>query len=267
MKKGWKTAISHFYLVIVLFLYQLIWGFFLYRFVENIVVPLLQRYPDTIPSEAAKQLFLLEAQFRLLKTDLIQPYLWTLGGLFAARMLISPLINAGLFYSLYYATDEGGTKFFEGIRKVWKPVALAYWLETACLFAPSLLFLPLSSQSVFTLLNGGDWIAWLPFAAGWLVWGIAVHLLFLGLQFGIATGQGVWPSLRGSVRRLLPLTALSLLMWGIGCGIGLASASISLIWAGLFALLLHQAFYLARTFIKVWTIAAQYAVWLSKPKG
>ncbi len=77
--QGWKLSTRHFSIVILLFLYQLLWGFFLYRCVNSIVMPLLKRYPDTMPSDSAVKLFLMEAQFRLVKTDLIEPYLWMLG--------------------------------------------------------------------------------------------------------------------------------------------------------------------------------------------
>ena len=37
MKQGWRLTIKHFYIIILLFLYELMWGFFLYRTIEGIV--------------------------------------------------------------------------------------------------------------------------------------------------------------------------------------------------------------------------------------
>ncbi|MEV5026372.1 hypothetical protein [Paenibacillus sp. LPE1-1-1.1] len=266
LKQGWQLAVKHFYLVILMFLYQLLWGFFLYRFIDSVVSPLLRRYPSSYPSETAAQLFLTEAQFQLFKTDIISPYVWTFGALLVARMLLTPLFNAGLFYSLNQARSDGGTRFLEGIRKAWKPVVLLYWIEAVLSLAPAWYLLPrsldalLESGSVPELLQ-----AVLPGAALWLLWGTLLHLLFLAMQFGAASGEGVFRSLWRALRNFISYGALSLVMWGIGAAAGLAVTSLSMLWAGLFALILHQGYHLIRTLMKVWTIAAQYDCLQTKP--
>lgn len=265
MKQGWSLAVKHFNIVILLFLYQLLWGFFLYRFIDSVVTPLLRRFPSAYPSESAVQLFITEAQFQLFKTDLISPYLWALGGLFAARMLLSPLFNAGLFHSFNQMRDTNGTRFFEGIRKAWKPVMLLYWIESILALAPAWWLIPrsldllLESGSVPELLQSV-----LPAAGLWLLWGALLHLLFLAMQFGATSGEGMFRSLWRSVKHILSYAAISLLMWAISAALGLVVTSLSLLWAGLFALILHQGYHLIRTLMKVWTIAAQYECLQSK---
>lgn len=259
MKQGWSLAVKHFYLVILLFLYQLLWGFFLYRFIDSVVAPLLRRFPSASPSDNAVQLFMTEAQFQLIKTDLVSPYLWMLGGLFAIRMLLTPLFNAGLFYSLHQARSNGSTRFLEGIKKAWKPVLLLYWVETVLTLAPAWWLLPrafgsfLHSGSVPNLLQ-----TMLPSTVIWILWATVLHLLFLAMQFGAVSGEGVFRYLWHSIKNFLTYASISLIMWAIGAGIGLVVTSLSLIWAGLFALILHQGYNLVRTLMKVWTIATQY---------
>ncbi|WP_424769088.1 hypothetical protein [Paenibacillus sp. sgz302251] len=260
MKQGWWLTGKHFHLVILLFIYQLAWGFFLYRFIDSVISPLLRRFPSKYPSESAVQLFMTEAQIHLFKTDLITPYLWMLGGLFAARMLLTPLFNAGLLYSMHHQMRDGAsTRFLEGIRKAWKPVMLLYWLESVLVLAPAWWLLPraldslLASGSVPELLQ-----AVLPGAALWALWGTVLHLLFLAMQFGATSGQGILPSLWHAVRNFLAFAAISLLMWAISAVLGLVVSSVSMIWAGLLALILHQGYHLVRTLMKVWTIAAQF---------
>ncbi|OME74037.1 hypothetical protein BK120_32235 [Paenibacillus sp. FSL A5-0031] len=259
LKQGWRLAVKHFYIVVLLFLYQLIWGFFLYRFIDSVVAPLLRRYPSSAPSEAAVQLFMTEAQFQLFKTDLINPYVWTLGGLLVARMLITPLFNAGLFYSLNQTRSNGGTRFLEGIRKAWKPVVLLYWIEVILSVAPAWYVLP---RSLDALLESGSipelLQTVLPGALLWLLWGTVLHLLFLAMQFSAASGGSIFRSLWHALRNFLTYAAVSLIMWGIGAAAGLVVTSLSMLWAGLFALILHQGYYLIQTLMKVWTIAAQY---------
>ncbi len=265
MKQGWRLMIKHFYIIILLFLYELLWGFFLYRTIEGVVVPLLKRYPDSYGSVGAVQLFLTEAQFQLLKTDLVRPYIWLFAGLLAGRMLITPFLNAGLFHSLHHTTDDSGTHFFKGIRSAWKPIALLYLIETALVLAPLFWLLP---RALTALLNSGSMLDMLhiigPWAGAWLAWAVLLHLLFLAMQFGSVSGSGAMRSLWSSILNFLPFAGISIIMWGIGALLSLTLVTVSLVWAGLIALILHQGYQLIRTIMKVWTVAAQYDVWQSK---
>lgn len=265
VKQGWRLTMKHFYIVIFLFLYELLWGFFLYRIIEGIIVPLLKRYPDSNPADNAVQLFLAEAQFQLMKTDLIQPYIWLFASILAARMLLTPLLNAGLLYSLHHTKDDGGTRFLQGIRIAWKPFALLYCIKTILALAPGVWLLP----RAFDLLLAGSGLSGLaqqmgPLVCGWVVLALLLHLLFLAMQFGIVSGNGALRSMWSGLRHLVPLAGISLLMWGIGIVISLSIASASMLWAGLLALILHQSYQLIRTILKVWTVASQYDVWQSK---
>jgi hypothetical protein len=265
IKQGWRLTAKHFYIIILLFVYELVWGFVLYRMIEGIIVPLLKRFPDSSPVDGAVQLFLTEAQFQLLKTDIIRPYVWLLAGLLAARMLLTPFLNAGLIHSLHYTRDDGGTKFLQGIRSVWKPVALLYVIETTLALAPGFWLLP---HGLETLLGSGSWTDLAqkagPWAGGWLAWAVLLHLLFLAMQFGAVSGGGMFRSLWSGLRHFLPFAGISLIMWGFGLALNIMIASASMLWAGLAALILHQGYQLVRTIMKVWTVAAQYDVWQSR---
>ncbi|MCQ6561873.1 hypothetical protein [Paenibacillus mendelii] len=265
MKQGWHRTMKHFYIIIMLFVYELLWGFFLYRTIESILIPLLRRYPDTLGVDNAVQMFLTEAQFQLIKTDIVRPYLWLFGGLLAGRILLTPFINAGLLYSLHHTTDEGGTKFLHGIRSAWKPIALLYFIETLFTLAPAIWLLPraldilLSSNSMTELLQHTA-----PWAGGWIAWALLLHLLFLAMQFGAVSGSGSMRALWSAFRHLFPFVGISIVMWAIAMLAGLTIASASMLWAGLLALILNQSYHLIRTIIKVWTVASQYDVWQSK---
>ncbi|MBB3114668.1 hypothetical protein FHS18_006808 [Paenibacillus phyllosphaerae] len=264
LRQGWQLTAKHFSIVIILFLYELLWGFFLYRTIDSIVTPLLQRYPDSTGDADAVRLFLTEAQFQLIKTDLIYPYLWLFAGLLAARMLITPIFNAGLLHSLHYAGEEG-TRFLHGIRHSWKPITLIYLLEVVLTLAPAVWVLPHTYRSFMNSSNTGELLQHtLPYIGGWFVLAIVLHLLFLAMQFGAVAGTGPMRALWGALKQLLPFAGISLIMWGIGILLSLTVASVSMLWAGIFALILHQGFHLVRTIMKVWTIAAQYDVWHSK---
>lgn len=262
IKKGWDMAVRHKYVLVLLFLYRLLWGFFLYRFVDSVITPILSRYPDQHPSSDAAQLFLIEAQFRLLKTNLVNEVLWMLGGLLLLRMVLTPLLNAGVYYSFHHAVEGEGTRVLFGMRRVWKPVTLLYWLENGLLLLPAIWLLPLFSALFFsesTLTAWGQGL--LPYAAIWMVWGFALHLLFQFMQFGAVSQEGILKGLGLALRQALPLLSVTLIMLGLGLVVSAAAWAVSLLWSGFIAVMLHQAFHFTRSLLTLWTVASQYQVW------
>lgn len=265
LKKGWRRTVQHYRIIAFLFVYQFAWGFLLYRAADGVLVPLLKRYPDPLAAQGAVQLFFVEAQFRIMKTDLLVPYGWALAGLFAARLVLTPVINAGLFHSLKHATPERGTTFFAGIRAVWKRIAAIYAAELVLIFTPLAWLVPHARRA---LSESAGWaeLGWavLPAAALWLIWCLLIRLISLGMQFGAASGDGLLPALSVTVRSLPPVMAATLSVWAIGAAAGLVSSAVSMVWAGLLALILHQAQHFFRTWFKVWTHASQLEAWQSK---
>lgn len=45
IREGWFLVRQHMFIAALLFIYQLIWGYFIYRLIQSAVVPLLLRYP------------------------------------------------------------------------------------------------------------------------------------------------------------------------------------------------------------------------------
>lgn len=274
MTQGWRLAWSHFHLVLLLFLYQLIWGFFIYRMIDGIVAPLLKRLPPEEMVRSSSGIldgtanhFLAEAQFQLLKTDLAGSYLWMLGGLFAARMLLSPLFQAGLLYSLHRKSEgSAGTAFLEGIRKTWRPVSLLYWAQSLLVLLPGWWLLPRGLEAAMGSRSAPEALsAILPGALLWLAWSGLMGLLFLAMQIGAVTGEGIWRSLWHSLKRFVAYAGITLAMWGIALLCSLAVSGMSLLWAGLAALVVHQGYHLVRTLLKVWTLASQLQCLQSRP--
>ncbi|UHA75260.1 carbamoyl transferase [Paenibacillus sp. 481] len=258
--EGWTWLKDHVYIGIILFLYQLLWGFFLYRFIEDIVVPVLHRYPNPPPTELSAQLFIMESQFHLMKTSEYTPYLWTALAFIVVHMLLTPLIHAGLFYSM--AHSRVGLSFFKGIKTTWKSILFLYVLEMTVLLAPAYWFIPLAAKSLArhpslqTLLTD-----LLPFALVWALGGWLLHHVFLFLKFGVASETALHRALGIGIRRLLPTLGLSALFMAIGLACSIAVTSAAFLWTGMTALILQQAFPAVRVFLKMWGLSARYAVW------
>lgn len=261
--KGWNMTVRHKHVGVILFLYRLTWGFFLFRLVDSVVVPVLARYPDLHPNKDAIPLFLIEAEFRLLRTDMLDSLLWLLAALLIARMVVTPLINAGLYYSFHHSAGEnGGTQVMSGIRRCWKPVVLLYGAENALILLPALWLLPMAKDRFFETGSADHWLlSMIPYAAGWLIWGFALHLLLQCMQFGAASRTGIGKGMARALVRAMPLLAVSLALAGIGIAASAAVSAVSLVWSGFIAVVIHQAFHFVRALLSLWTAASQYAVW------
>ncbi|WJH35770.1 hypothetical protein N6H14_07520 [Paenibacillus sp. CC-CFT747] len=141
IKEGWKEAARQPFLLVLLFVYRLVWGIVLYRMVQSVVVPLMHRYAGGI-SKSQVQLFLAEGEFQLTKTDLSHSYLWMLLAVMLARMFVTPLLNAGVYYSLSHPHLNMGYRFFKGIRELGRSFFLLYLVQMLLTAAPAYFLLP-----------------------------------------------------------------------------------------------------------------------------
>lgn len=262
LTSGWNWVKDHIYVWVLLFLYQLLWGFFLYRFIDSIVVPILQRYPTPPPSAMSTQIFMMESQFQLTKTSAYTPYLWAIVGFIALRLLLTPFIHAGIVYAMAHHRSDSSLTFFRGIAAAWKPMTLLYLIETIVIIAPSYWIVPyfakiLVSQPTWPILLSTI----VPVALGWLIGGWLLHQLFLFLQFGAASDTPLLYSLKRGLRRLLPVIGISLLFILISVLSGAIVTTAAMFWTGMTALILQQALPALQTLLKLWSMASRYDAW------
>ncbi|MBB6632972.1 hypothetical protein [Cohnella thailandensis] len=259
---GWELTLRHKYVLVVLFLYRLLWGFFLYRFIDSVVSPVLARFPDDHPNPDAVRMFFIEAQFRLFKTDISFEALALLAGMFLIRMIATPLINAGLFYSFRHSEDARGTKVLTGIRRSWKGVTALYWIESALTLAPLAWLVPKGYSMYLKEPALGAWLQnLLPYVLGWIIWSFAVHLLFQFMQFSSASDDPVLQGLLRACRRAVPLALVTLTLLGISLLASAVVTTAGFLWTGFAAVALHQAFQLVRSLLSLWISASQFEVW------
>jgi len=262
IRTGWNLTLRHKYALMALFLYRLLWGFFLFRFIDGVVTPILARYPDEHPSSEAIPLFWAEAEFRLIKTGLAQETALAAAAFVLIRMLATPALQAGLFHSFHRCGEEEGTRVLDGVRRCWKKIVPLYWLEMALAILPAVLGFPRIRTAFFAAATLQGFLGWLlPYAALWLVWAFAVHLLFRGLQFGAAAGAGPVRSLVLALRRMPRIGAVTLGMLGLALLIMGVAAAVTHFWAGFAAVVFLQAFHFVRVLLQVWTAAAQFSAW------
>ncbi|WP_151737988.1 hypothetical protein [Paenibacillus tengchongensis] len=265
---GWRSMKEQFYILILLFIYRLFWGYFLYRFVRSAVEPVLLRYPDADAggSLLGRLLYYIEGQQALGADPDVRRWLLLLLGLSILRLLLSPFIRAGLLHELHQERKgERGLFFFPGMKRLGLPVfifSVTEWLLAALplyLLLPDMYNLLLSGVLDYTLL-----IKLVPYVLVWLLYLYAVRLMLLYMQFGYTGGTGVFTSLGVLVRVLPKAIAVSLLLGSGGLLMLMLNGICGLFFPGMPALLLRQMSPLPTTLLRMWGIASQYHLWRSK---
>ncbi|WP_127589182.1 hypothetical protein [Paenibacillus koleovorans] len=259
LKYGFKMTSSQHFLLLVLWLYQFAWGLLLMAFVQSIVVPLMHRYPSGHLSQSAVQLFLAEGEFQLTKTDISYSYLWTLLGLVVARMVLTPLLNAGVFYSIHNSHLNSGYRFFRGIRELGGSFTLYYLCQMALTAAPLYWIVPIAKKALVTVGSyEGLASALLPYVAGVAVYGYLIHLLFVYIMLGRTAETSTFESVRIFFSRFLVILLLASLLLLLSGLLTAITMSVSLLWAGLSAYILHQLFHVLKMLFKLWAVSSQY---------
>jgi hypothetical protein len=265
LKTGFIQAWHQPFSVCALFMYNLLWGLTLYAIVRSIVVPLLHRYPGPELSREAVQLFWLEGQFQIMKTELIHPYVWWGVALLLARMLLSPLLSAGVYYSLEHMELNAGYRFVRGIRKLVLPFLGLYIIQMLLTLAPLYILVPKVIEAYVTHASLSD-VTWhlLPEMGSYLAYLFLLQTLFMYMQFGLASGKSLTAPLGVLVRNALPVLLLGGITLVVTVAITALVMASAMVWAGFTALLGIQAYRLLHMFCKMWTITSQHALWNAK---
>lgn len=265
MKIGFVAALQQPFSVIALFLYQMGWGALMYKLVQSVLVPLMHRFPGSGQPKQAMHLFLAEGQFQLLKTDLSHTYLWWLAALLGARMLLTPMLNAGVYYSLTHRHQNAGYRFFKGIKELTLPFMFNYLVRMALSWLPLIWLFPKAQKIVTHATSYEDAaLQLLPWLLGLLSYGFLLNLFFMYIQFAIAARNGIISTIITFLRYSLPIVGLALLiLLGSGLLAGI-TVTATYIWAGLAALIIYQLFPLFNMFLQMWAITSQYQLWSVK---
>ena len=258
--QGWASVKDQFYVVILLFLYRLLWGYALFRVVKAVVMPMLLRYPDPAPSELSKLLYFFEGEMALAQGHYIYPFAWVLAGMLLLRMILTPLIYAGIFHNLHQeAAGERGLFLFQGMRRFWKPAALFYAAKLVLTLVPVFWVIPSILPSVLDAVREPKSLfGALPYLAGWIIYSGLVHLVLLHMQFAVTGGRSLLKTIGLLLRRFGVVISLSLAINGGSLLVLLMLSGLSLWWAGLVGLIIQQAAYFAGCLFQLWGVASQY---------
>lgn len=266
--RGWQSMKEQSYILILLFIYRLLWGYFLYGFVRSAIVPILQLYPDSDAggSEIGRLLYLIEGQASLHSDPAIRGWLWMLVGLIILRLLLSPFIRAGLLHELHQEREgKRGLFFFPGMRLYGLPVLIFSIIEWVLALLPIYWFAPVIYELLLSsIVDSSFLLQFAPYLLIWLIYVFILRLFLLYMQFGYTSGTGMFSSLFICFKSLVPAIGISLVL-GTGSLLLLLVCGLSgIFWPGLPALLIRQISPLPFTLFKMWTLSGQYHLWRSK---
>ncbi|KAF6625448.1 hypothetical protein [Paenibacillus polymyxa] len=263
IKEGWALVRIRFYIVIILFLYRLLWGVFLYRLVQSAVIPLLLRYPDQGQNELGQTLFWMESQIALMDSREVHVYLWILLGATVLRILITPFIRAGIYQSLHTdATEPQSLSFFKGMKRHGMSSLLYYTIELGLLLLPAFWVVPRLYPIVAGALQSPSYLLHLlPYVIGWMAYGWFIRQCILYMQLGTVGGHAILSSLLAFFRQLLPAVGISLLLGACVLLVFGLFGTVAMIWTGMLALILQQSYHFVTSLVRLWHISSQYRLW------
>lgn len=261
LKAGWQTAKRHPWMISMLFAYQMTWGFLLYQVVQHTVLPLLYRFPSEV-SEAAVQVFLAEAQFLLMKTDAPVVPLALIAGIVLTRMMLTPLINAGIYYSIHRDEIKQIRPFINGVKQFGLPFAVIYVCQLSLALLPLLWIIPHFVQRImYSIHDVFGLLSLLPYVGLYLLYLYSIHLSFMYIQFGTVSRVPLMRSQKTfwrNVRSIIWLGCMILLISGV---LAVLNLTLTFAWASFISVMLHQFYYLSKAFVSIWEISAQHHLW------
>jgi hypothetical protein len=180
-------------------------------------------------------------------------------------MLVTPLLNAGIYYSLAHPELNAGYRFVKGIRELSLRFFLAYIVQISLTLTPLIWLLPKAQTAWSTHSSYNSAVmAILPWLIAYLFYNYLLRLCFIYIQFTQVSRVSLLSSFSILLRYggLILLTGvLLLIISGLLTGTVMTAAYI---WTGFVALLIYQLYPFCNMFLQIWSISAQFQLWSSK---
>ncbi len=274
VKSGLAFVNEHYGWLLFLGLYHLAWSGLGYRWISGFFDALLSRYPSDALGDAAVQVFWAEAQFRIIKTEALEPWLWLIGGILLLRIIGHPLLHAGILYSIqaHHHSDkrlQSGTAenlfahFKNGMRKLGAAFSLIYLIQIALIGLPLLWLVPQVlltwqlSSSVEAVLehNMLSLTAYILY-----IFIIRAFMLYFMLKKTQAMSNNLHRMRLMSGSNLAAVLILSLLFIMTASLLSAGFSAVAILWPGMLAILLHFLFGFFRAGLLLWEISSCYSI-------
>lgn len=254
-------------------IYHLAWAVGLYTAFRSLTLPLVKRMPDSGFQSLEFQVLFAEWQFRLYKTDMMGPAIAFVAGLLLLRMMFTPFINAGLYYTFHLTGEPGHDlqrkpfspfsfrqlkTFLIGLGRVGKPFWLIHLLQWALALLPLWLAM-YRIGGLEAVITGAVQLRTITLLVlTYLIYLTILRLLIMYIQFAVVTQSRHTEMVRFFVRRLIKIIGISLMLFALHAILYSSLSLISIVFAGFYGIVFYIVSYGARVFFKMWEISAQY---------
>lgn len=268
LKAGWHFARKQPGWLWLLGLYLLLWGGIGYRWIQSFFAGFLSRYPGAELGDLPGQVFWAEIQFRIMKANALEPWLWLIGGILLLRMICHPLLYAGVMHTLMEHAAGIPTSqrtlfrsLREGIRKLGAIFSLYYFLQLLAVTLPLFWLVPRILSTLQTTLAAApvleqhvvELAAYVLYT--WIVRAVILYVMIKKTQSLSSDSKGL--RLKG-IFHLFKVVSLSVLFVVAVTLLSLGFGAYALVWPGLAAIGLHLLFGFLRAGMLLWELSACY---------
>lgn len=274
VRAGWRFVSKHPGLLLILGLYHAIWTGLGFRWIGSFIETLLSRYPGAELGEMAIQVFWAEAQFRIMKSNMLEPWLWLIGGILLLRMICHPLLHAGILYAVNMHQTRASSgheqkssleklihSFKVGVQTLGAVFSMLYFIQIVLILLPLLWLVPQitsawqSSFSVEAVLEHS-----LLSLTAYLMYILVIRALILFYMLKKTQANSIKPHRMRLVNlsSLSKVILLSLLFIMTATLLSAGFSAVAAFWPGVLAIGLHLMFGFFRSGLLLWEISACY---------
>ncbi|MFS1511198.1 hypothetical protein VQL36_01990 [Chengkuizengella sp. SCS-71B] len=265
IKQGLKTTNQNMVYILLFSMYQLVCGILLFQWIESVIISISLRFPDSSIMDA-RQLFIIEGQYLITDGDFMLKFLSPLLIFIGIRWIVSPLLNAGLFYAIHHKESKSDKPLFlQGVIKLGRSFFIISCIHLLFFSLPLYWIFPFLKNTLETYTTPYS-LLWnvTPVLIAYIVYVWIIHILFMYIQWGKTTSNNITSPVVFMLKNIVITNGLSLIIIII---IGVFTAlffSVSMMWVGFWAIIINQIQYFIRVYLKVWEISTQYHFWLHK---
>jgi hypothetical protein len=260
--QGWRSLGNHLFLIVLLSIYNLSFNVWLYKRLQDLLLPYILRYPTMELPAKALHLYLMELQLELwqwLGQSIEFRFIFIL---LLLRIVLSPIWQAGMYYSIVHADLPSGYRFVTGVKSYsfkFICVHLVQWI----LFIVPLIGLILGWIKPFIHFNIHAILS-IDVAIYWVIFMLyigAVKTCFMYIQFALITSSCIRHTAWKCICKCTPIAVLVFIFLCLRFGFVEAQSFVTNTFPGWIAMTVFMTSSCVYAMLKIWSVATHHLYW------
>ncbi len=265
VQKGWPVTYEQRFILCLLFIYHIGWNVMVYALVNRSISLFMYRFPSADQSDTAVQLFLADLILQLSQPAFLSQHAIYFLLLIGIRVLLAPVLHAGIYNSIASSKAQPGYRFASGVRRFSCSFAKIQLIALLVMLCPIFVIIPLVTEHIPRInIDDFPFLKLFLWVSGLLLYTCMVKISVMYIQFArvseTTVRQGLCLSLR--MARSIGSIAITLFIIKFIC-VGIYF-SIAYLNTGLFAHVIYLICLCVHIYFSVWTIASHYQLWIAK---